>query len=117
MFLIVLLILALIPAWIASNKGRSFVKWYIYGLLLLIFALPHALLIKNDTITCPACRSQISLQATVCKYCQTKIKSEDKAEQVKLRDDANAKRTKWILIVGGILIGYLIIMQFVLIHH
>jgi len=40
-------ILGLIPAFIAQKKGRNFYNWWIYGTLLFILALPHAILIKN----------------------------------------------------------------------
>jgi hypothetical protein len=40
-------LLSLIPAIIARNKGRNFVVWWIYGLLLFIIALPHSILIKS----------------------------------------------------------------------
>ena len=46
--LIISVFLGLIPAAIAHGKGRSFVGFWIYGALLFIVALPHALLIKAD---------------------------------------------------------------------
>lgn len=39
-------LLGLIPAAIASHKGRSFGVWWFYGALLFIIALPMALLLK-----------------------------------------------------------------------
>jgi hypothetical protein len=53
---IIALFLALIPAKIASSKGRSFGKWWVYGFLLWIVAFIHSLLLKksdaetNDTL-------------------------------------------------------------------
>jgi len=47
-FLIVLILIGLIPAAIAQRKGESFVVWWIYGALLFIVALPHALLKKPN---------------------------------------------------------------------
>ncbi len=38
------LVVGLIPAFIARSKGRSFVGFWIYGTLLFVVALPHALL-------------------------------------------------------------------------
>jgi hypothetical protein len=49
--LLIAVFLGLIPAAIAANKGRSFIGWWIYGALILIVALPHALLIKKSTLT------------------------------------------------------------------
>ncbi|HUZ73397.1 MAG TPA: hypothetical protein VMU87_10445 [Stellaceae bacterium] len=44
----VLVLIGLVPAAVASSKGRSFVGWWIYGSLLFIVALPHALMIGKD---------------------------------------------------------------------
>lgn len=41
-------ILGLLPAYIARRKGREFGKWWLYGFLIWIIALPHSLLIKSD---------------------------------------------------------------------
>ena len=38
--------IALIPAAIARSKGRSFLAWWIYGVLLWIAAVVHAILLK-----------------------------------------------------------------------
>lgn len=42
--LIFAVLIGLLPAYIARKKGRSFGLWWIYGALLFIVALPHALL-------------------------------------------------------------------------
>lgn len=42
---IILIPLSLIPAYIAKQKGRSFLLWYIYGYLFFIVALMHSLMI------------------------------------------------------------------------
>lgn len=44
-------LLGLIPATIASHKGRSFGTWWAYGTLLFIVALPMALLMKPKAAT------------------------------------------------------------------
>jgi len=43
----------LIPAAIASNKGRSFALWWLYGASLFIVALPMALLMKPKQVATP----------------------------------------------------------------
>jgi hypothetical protein len=44
--LFVAILIGLLPAYLAQKKGRSFGLWWIYGALLFIVALPHALLMK-----------------------------------------------------------------------
>ena len=75
--LILLLLIALIPAYIAERKGRSFFQWYIYALLLWIVALPASLLIsptekaqehqqkERGYRKCPYCAELIKQAATV----------------------------------------------------
>ena len=84
LFLLAILI-GLIPAAIARNKGRSFVGFWIYGALLFIVALPHALIMKADTKAvedqaiaaggkkCPHCAEIIKAEATVCRFCSREV--------------------------------------------
>jgi hypothetical protein len=44
---LVLLVLALIPAVIAKVKGRSFIAWYVLGLLLWIVAFPASVFMRK----------------------------------------------------------------------
>lgn len=66
------LLIGFIPAYIASTKGKSFAVWYIYGVLLFIVALPHALLMKSAYL-CPHCQSNVDPKATVCPHCARDI--------------------------------------------
>ena len=76
------MLLGLIPAAIARSKGRSFFGFWIYGTLLLIVALPHAILAKPNVAAlearqlssgahrkCPHCAEIIKQEARVCRFC------------------------------------------------
>lgn len=81
-YLLLAALLGLLPAVIASKKGRSFIPWWGFGGLLFIVALPAALLIKSDAKAleaadlypgekkkCPECAKVVMSEANVCRHC------------------------------------------------
>jgi cytochrome c-type biogenesis protein len=44
---IIAIVLGLIPAWIASRKGRNFYDWWFFGTALFLIAMPAALFLKD----------------------------------------------------------------------
>ena len=80
--LFIALLLGVIPAMIAKNKGREFFIWYIYGVFLFLIALIHSIVIKeNKEILegrqmeggtmkkCEFCAELIKTEAKVCRFC------------------------------------------------
>jgi hypothetical protein len=84
-FLVLAVLIGLIPAAIARNKGRSFVGWWIYGALLFIVALPHSLLMGGRGVEavpagpaptlrpCPSCAEMIQPAARICRFCGREV--------------------------------------------
>ncbi len=75
-------LMGVLVASLARAKGRSFILWLIYGILIWPIALVHAIVLKDDATAtarrsfsgisqkkCPSCAEYVNEQAAVCRYC------------------------------------------------
>ncbi|USB65955.1 zinc ribbon domain-containing protein [Klebsiella pneumoniae] len=114
-FIVIAALLGLIPAFIAQGKGRSFAVWWVYGFLLFIVAIIHAIFVKpignkgasisNDSELmrdCPRCAEPVKYQATKCKHCGSEI------EAIELpKPKYNGTQIAWsriLILIGGIVV-------------
>ena len=84
LILIFATLLGLIPAEIAKMKGHSFARFWIYGALFFVVALPHVLImnpnrhvqeekaVSEGTKRCRHCAEIIRPGAVVCQSCGLK---------------------------------------------
>ena len=65
------IVLSIVPAFLARNAGKDFVRWWLYGLFLLPVALVHSLLYltAGPKKTCGYCRRQVPYSAKHCPTC------------------------------------------------
>jgi len=72
----VLLLLGLLPAYIAMNKGRNFLLWWAYGTVLFLIAIFHAIMLKPTAAYleeiglryCPECKKIVKHVDPECPH-------------------------------------------------
>jgi hypothetical protein len=75
-----LILLGLIPASIARQKGHAILPWWIYGSVLFVVALPHAILLRatpeanmpedQSRKQCPYCAEWMPWEDDTCPACR-----------------------------------------------
>lgn len=98
---ILLMLLGLVPAFIAHSKGRSMFLWWLYGAVLFLIALPHALLVNPLDAEpdqerplrrpCPHCAEDIHQAARVCPFCKIAVEAQQTCPRCHASADAQAE--------------------------
>lgn len=84
-YIVIWIVIAVVVGLIAHSRGRSFIGWAIYGLLIWPVAIVHLLCIgrterglerkarAEGRTRCPYCSEHIRREARVCPYCRKEI--------------------------------------------
>ena len=94
LYLLPLLLLSVIPAYIAQTKGKSFGAWYVYGLFLLPITFVHSLILDRDDRKCPHCAELVKLEATVCKHCGSELEAQTSQKSISLTQEEIVSQEK-----------------------
>jgi hypothetical protein len=84
-------VLGLLPAFIAHSRGHNFVLWWMLGAALFPLALIAAFFLKRDLAhskrKCPHCAETIRAEATTCRFCGRDVQSlADPPGKAEMRD-------------------------------
>lgn len=103
-WLLILAVLAVIPAGVATSKGRDFFPWWLFGLAFFLPALIAVLIVSDLSASeealvaegrrrrCPHCAEAIRLEANVCPHCHRDVPAADR--EVVVRADVVAALRK-----------------------
>jgi len=85
-FFLIAFLLGLLPAIIASGKGRDFLTWWVFGDLFFLVALPASILIRPglpefdgwqfrsaEFQDCPFCGGVNTHGVPICRYCHREL--------------------------------------------
>jgi hypothetical protein len=114
------LLLGLVPAFIARTKGRSFGGWWLFGVLVLIVALPCSILIgpAGGMVRCQSCARAISRRAASCPGCGHPMPVADTWRTVAASPQPRAPAPRFF-IPGAVclIVGLVIVIPFTGILH
>jgi len=74
LIIMLVVLLATLPGFLAWKTGRSFGLWWLYGVVLLPVALVHAIVLGRggfgfNSRPCPYCRTPVGVDALHCGRC------------------------------------------------
>jgi hypothetical protein len=116
-YLVLAVFLGIIPAAIASKKGRSFMLWWFYGAMLFIVALPMAIFMKplsNTSLSgmrkCPKCAEYVQAEAAICKHCKSELVPLTDSEKKQIIKQAKKENhvPSWLVLVTFGCVGFFI---------